>query len=152
MKKHTQKLHKANILAILSAHIPCCGSKIIVSIFGAQALGAASLSYFYEIEEFIPLIITAILTLFFLFRQPGHHHHHGGDEKEHKKHVRHSVARFFILNLVIGYALGIFLHLFLPAHDHPHLEKVIHVMGHKDHESHEEHHDSAPASVPPSEK
>lgn len=143
MTKHAHKLHKTNILATLSAHIPCCGSKIFISIFGAQALGAVSLSYFYEIEEYIPLIITGLLTLFFLIRHPDHQHAHGVDAKEHKRHIRHSVARFFILNLVTGYALGIFLHLFLPHHEHPHIDHLIEAV---------EHHGSDPSSAPPSEK
>ncbi len=115
-----------NILAGLFAHIPCCGTQILFSLFGLQAIGTFSTAVVYPLQFAIPLITSLVLTGLFIILTRRHTKHatsaacqmdcaaHGHKPVLFSK----DVGRFLALNLLLGYTIVTLLYLFIPPHNH----------------------------------
>ena len=117
-RKHWSVTAAIHALTTAAAHLPCCGTKLFITFFGAQFLGVATTRFLHEIELYVPPVTTAILAIGFMILQNrkqkqdaccpvgGTHHHH-----------KHALLHFILGNLVIGYCLVAVVH-FLFHHHH----------------------------------
>lgn len=112
----------ANLVGAIVSHIPCCGSKIIATVFGLQLLGNFSTAYLYPFQFTMPIIAGVILTLFYWPIARRHARAHACEDDCGHPHLplsfRADIAQFFIVNLIIGYAVVAVLYLAVPPHDH----------------------------------
>lgn len=108
-----------NALAAVSAHIPCCGSQLIIGVFGAQTLGAISTSYLYQFQFVMPIFISAILASLLMVWGWWHRREHLlCDHAKAHQGFSSNIRNFFILNLVVGYVVVALLYFFVPPHKH----------------------------------
>lgn len=115
-----------NIMAGLFAHIPCCGSQILFSLFGLQAIGSFSSTILYPFQFIIPLVSSAVLTGMFIGLSRRHARHDTNAPCQHQCASHHhksviisrDVWRFFAINLAFGYTIVVLLYLFIPPHSH----------------------------------
>ncbi len=107
----------ANVIAAIVSHIPCCGSKIIATVFGLQLLGTFATAYFYQIQIALPIVAGIILTLIYIPFALKHQREHAGHAHTHIS-FRADMFQFFVVNLLIGYGVVAALYLFVPPHDH----------------------------------
>jgi hypothetical protein len=108
-----------NFLAILTSHIPCCGSQLFLGIFGVQALGAVSSSLFYRFQFVMPIIVALLLSI--ILALTDHRQKKNADfchVHNHKTDQKRNVAEFFTVNLLVGYAIVFILYVLIPPHDH----------------------------------
>lgn len=118
MSNAFKNISGANIIAVLVAHIPCCGPNLLLGIVGAHGFGAAASGFMHDMELFAPLIAASVVTGYMVFllrsrqkkhaccaHDPAHAHQHS----THSGTLR-DIAIFFLVNLLIGYALGFAVH------------------------------------------
>lgn len=116
---HIQWSGGINALAAVSAHIPCCGSQMLIGVFGVQTLGIVSTSYLYKLQFFMPILVSALLVgLLMAWRLLHRRQHLFCDHVKAHHNFTGNIRRFFILNLVVGYVVVAFLYVFLPPHKH----------------------------------
>jgi hypothetical protein len=108
-----------NALTAVSAHIPCCGSQLLIGIFGAQTLGAISTSYIYEYQFLMPIVISVFFTgLLMVSRYLPRKQYLVCNHLKTQKNAPQKIRNFFILNLLLGYLVVSFLYFFIPPHKH----------------------------------
>lgn len=108
-----------NVLAAAAAHLPCCGPQVVLGIFGMQALGIFSTTYLYRYQYLMPLLIALLLTA--ILMAWGWRRRCQRTFCEHVKaadNPKTRIGNFFIINLVIGYAVLGGLYLLVPPHRH----------------------------------
>ena len=99
------------------SHIPCCGPQVLMAGAGIKLLGAYSTTVLYQLQFIIPIIMSILATLLFVYL--AHRHRHHVEDCAHRKHLRaRDIGRFFVIDLVIGYIIVSILFLSLPPHDH----------------------------------
>jgi len=98
----------ANILTGIITHIPCCGPQVVMGVWGLKLLGTYSVTVLYQWQFIIPLFISLLTTAWFVYLA-----------LRHKNHLRAAaIAKFFAVDLAIGYAIVFALFLCIPPHDH----------------------------------
>lgn len=108
-----------NALAVVSAHIPCCGSQLFIGIFGAQTLGAISTSYLYQFQFIMPILISAILASLLMAWGWRHRRRHlFCDHVKAHQAIPTNIRSFFVVNLIVGYVVVALLYFFVPPHKH----------------------------------
>lgn len=95
----------ANIFTALVSHIPCCGPQVFAGVWGLKLLSAYAVTALYQWQFIIPVIISFVTTCWFVWRMQGHGHH---------QLTQGEIVRFFVADLMIGYAIVLVLYLFLP--------------------------------------
>ena len=119
-KKYHQKYQwggAMNFFAAIISHIPCCGSKILATVFGLQFIGTFATAYYYPIQICMPIVAGIILTVFYWPVALRNQRAHAGHDHPQLS-FRADMTQFFIVNLIIGYAVIAVLYLFVPPHDH----------------------------------
>lgn len=117
-----RKVIGANIIAVVVAHIPCCGSQLLFAVLGAHGFAAVAGGFLHSFELLVPFITASCITAYMLFLLRSEKRKHvccasgkGAAHEDHKGRLA-DIVIFFFINILIGYAISFLVHEFFHAH------------------------------------